>query len=240
MEQHPPMMGHQHMHGISTTHSDHDKYSMVLACFIVVMVFLIIIIVLLGMSARRQGSMLNNSNNAMAQMNSLKKAIVTGKGAQRLGMQMPQRKGGFSNGLMGANGAHNVGGYIKDISPMNWGSDGASRLAQTAQGGMSNITGQGLKGTISGDCATGSCNVYDDLMTYSTGGGGMPLPTASANSEVQQDLNFFKSLGTIAEDVNVAKTNAQAQRTNMQTQRANAQAQRANAQAQRANMQRRM
>jgi hypothetical protein len=234
MEQQPPMMGHQHMHGISTTHSEHDKYSMVLACFIVVMVFLIIVIVLLGMSAHRQGSMLNNSNLAMNQITTLKKAIVAGKGAQQLGMTMPQpRKGGFSNGLMGHNGAHRVGEYIKDISPMNWGSDGASRLAQTVQGGMSNITGQGLKGTISGDCATGSCNVYDDLMTYSTGGGGMPLPAASANNEVISDLNFFKSLGTIAEDVNVAKTD-------VQTQRANMQAQRANAQAQRANMQRRM
>jgi hypothetical protein len=233
-QQHPPMMGHQHMHGISTTHSEHDKYSMVLACFIVVMVFLIIVIVLLGMSAHRQGSMLNNSNLAMNQITTLKKAIVASKGAQQLGMTMPQpRKGGFSNGSMGRDGAHPVGSYIKDISPMNWGSDAGSRMAQVNQGGMQIGTGQGLKGIISGDCSTGSCQVYDDLMAYSTGGGGMALPAASSNNEVQSDLNFFKSLGTIAEDVNVAKTN-------VQTQRANMQAQRANAQAQRANMQRRM
>lgn len=223
----PPMMEH-HMHGISTTHSDHDKYSMVLACFIVVMVFLIIVIVLLGMSAHRQGSMLNNSNTAMAQINSLKKALVTGKGAQRLGVTMPQpRKGGFSNGLMGTNGAHQVGSYIKDISPMNWGSDAGSRLTQTSQGGMQIGTGQGLQGTISGDCTTGSCNVYDDFMTYSTGGGGMPLPASSANAEVQQDLSYFKDvLGTISGDITLAKTNAQNQIANMQAQRANMQSQR--------------
>jgi hypothetical protein len=226
------MMGGPHMHGISTTHSDHDKYSMVLACFIVVMVFLILVIALLGVSAHRQGSMLNNSNTAMAQITSLKKALVTAKGAQRAGASMP-RKGGFSNGLMGTNGAHPVGGYIKDMSPMNWGSDAGSRLAQTSQGGMSNITGQGLQGTISGDCTTGSCSVYDDLMVYSTGGGGMPLPAASANNEVLSDLNFFKSIGTIAEDVNVAKTDMQSQRANMQSQRANMQSQRANMQSQR-------
>lgn len=230
MEQHPPMMGHPHMHGVSTTHSDHDKYSMVLACFIVVMVFLIIVIVLLGMSAYRQGSMLNNSNVAMNQITTLKKALVAGKGAQKLGVQMPQRKGGFSNGIMGNTGAFPVGSYVKDMSPMNWGSDSASRLAQTVQGGMSNITGQGLQGTISGDCATGSCAIYDDLMVYSTGGGGMPIPTASSNNEVQSDLDFFKGLGTIAEDVNVAKTNIQTQRANMQAQRANMQGQRPNMQ----------
>ena len=232
-EQHSSTTGHPHMHGVSTTHSEHDKYSMVLACFIVVMVFLIIVIVLLGMSAHRQGSMLNNSNLAMNQITTLKKALIAGKGVQKLGGSMPQRKAGFGNGIMGTSGAHNVGGYITNISPMNWGSDAGSRLAQTNQGGMQIGTGQGLNNIISGECASGSCNVYDDLMAYSTGGGGMPLPAASANNEVQQDLNFFKSLGTIAEDVSVAKTNAQAQRANMQ-------AQRANTQAQRANMQRRM
>jgi len=216
------MMEH-HMRGISTSHSDHDKYSMVLACFIVLMVFLIIIMVLLGMSAHRQGSMLNNSNNAMAQIQSLKKALVVGAGAQQMGATRPNppsRKGGFSNGIMGHSGARSVGGYIGNISPMNWGSDGASRLAQTNQGGMSNITGQGLQGTISGDCATGSCNVYDDFMAYSTSTGGMPLPSSSAGAEDNENLDYFKNvIGTISGDVTLAKTNAQNQMANMQAQR---------------------
>jgi hypothetical protein len=226
------MMEH-HMRGISTTHSDHDKYSMVLACFIVLMVFLIIIMVLLGMSAHRQGSMLNNSNNAMAQIQSLKKALVVGAGAQKMGVSRPNpssRKGGFNNGMMGTSGARPVGGYIGNISPMNWGSDAGSRMAQVNQGGMSNITGQGLQGTISGDCATGSCNAYDDFMAYSTSTGGMPLPASSAGAEDNENLDFFKHVvGTISGDVTLAQNqiaNMQAQRANMQSQRANMQSQR--------------
>jgi len=204
------MMGGPHMHGISTTHSDHDKYSMVLACFIVVMVFLILVIALLGVSAHRQGSMLNNSNTAMAQITSLKKALVTAKGAQKAGATMP-RKAGFSNGLMGTNGAREFGGSIGAMHPGNWGSDSASRLAQVNQGGDMIGTGQGLRAIIGGECssANGSCGANDNYMAYSDSTGGMNLPLdGMGGSGGDNELIFFKDvLGTIAQDVHVNKVN---------------------------------
>jgi hypothetical protein len=232
---------HTHLHGVSHTHSEHDKYSMVLACFIVVMVFLLIMIALLSRSTKAQTQMLNNSNMAMDQISNLKKAVVGMKGAQQLGIapgnigaNLGSRKGGFSNGLRGTDGAYLAGGSFNNIQTPFFGtSDGGSRLAQVNGSGEQIGTGQGLKNIIGGDCANGgACGAIDNLGVYSmgTGGGAMLSSIGGGNSEVASELALFQDvLGTISKDVTIAQND----RANMQTQRANMQAQRANMQSQR-------
>lgn len=195
MENSPPMMGHTNLH-INTNHSDHDKYSMGLGCFIGVFALLIIMIILLAVSAHRQGQMLNNSNNAISQMNTIKKSVTAAKGAQYM-RNMSGGKTRFTNGLQGSNG-HAFGGSIGSISPAYWGtSDGGSRLAMSNQFGEQIGTGQGLgKGT----CTSGNCGSYDSGSIYSmsTGGGG-----SAPTNESQIELNMFQDMGTISSDVTI-------------------------------------
>jgi hypothetical protein len=233
---------HAHLHGISHTHSEHDKYSMVLACFIVVMVFLLIMIALLSRSTQAQNQMLNNSNTAMGEISNLKRAVVGMKGAQRLGIaplgnmqsKMTARKGGFRNGLIGTEGAYLAGGSFNKIDMPFFGtSDGGSRLAQVNGTGEQISTGQGLQGVISGDCAYGgSCGAIDNIGVYSMGTGGGPMLSSvgSGNSEIASELALFQDvLGTISKDVTIAKND----RSHMQAQRATLQKQRSNLQSQR-------
>jgi len=198
----PPMMGTVH---INTNHSEHDKYSMVLGCFIGVLVLLVIIILLLAVSAHRQGSMLNNSNTAMSQISNLKKAIVSSKAVQKI---LPNFQTNHPNARQSKQHFENysvTGTMGPMVNPSTYGGNTTAAFALRNQG--SDTIGLGLQGIGIGSCGNnGSCPSTDTYMvnSSSTGGAGVPAPTNPyASSDAQMGLDFFKEIGTIASDVNL-------------------------------------
>lgn len=197
-----PSMGSGGIH-INTTHSDHEKFSMALGCFIGVLVLLVLIVILLGVSAHRQGVMLNNSNSAMAQINNLKKAVVGSKTLGRLAPNMQanrQAKQHFAGNRVNVNG--NLG---SKISPAFYGGQTASSMPQLNTMFDQINVGAGPCGGSYG--SNGSCGSGDAYTAYTSSTGGntssSSSTSSSANQESQNALAFFKEIGTIGEEVHV-------------------------------------